>query len=386
MTSERALASTPTMTVSPVSGPVGTVIHLSGNAGPGCTSGSSFTGINFEKSTTSGPIVHLNPPVSSDGSWSASFAVPPYGGYDSRHTGGDVSPGVWYFQSPAACDGSAPAIEVPFNVTGTLSSQPPSRFVGITSTPSGDGYWLAQTGGGVFSYGDARFLGSLPSLSSEPAAPIVGMAATSDGGGYWLVGSDGGVFAFGDAGFYGSLPAQRIVPAGAIVGLVPSPDGKGYWLLGADEGVFAFGDAGFYGASPGNAVVVAMSPSPSGAGYLVFHASSPAIDSFGDSSIPANQQPPSVPKFVAALMAGGTSTSDGKGDWVTGTDGGVFAFGDAVFYGSLPAARIQATAPVVGMARTPDDGGYWLIGADGGVFAFGDAGYHGSAGSSGLPW
>jgi hypothetical protein len=31
------------------------------------------------------------------------------------------------------------------------------------------------------------------------------MAATSDGGGYWLVASDGGVFTFGDAVFQGSM-------------------------------------------------------------------------------------------------------------------------------------------------------------------------------------
>jgi hypothetical protein len=31
------------------------------------------------------------------------------------------------------------------------------------------------------------------------------MAATADGRGYWMVGSDGGVFSFGDAPFFGSL-------------------------------------------------------------------------------------------------------------------------------------------------------------------------------------
>jgi hypothetical protein len=33
---------------------------------------------------------------------------------------------------------------------------------------------------------------------------------------------------------------------------------------------------------------------------------------------------------------------------------------------------------VVAMAATADGGGYWLVGADGGVFAFGDARFHGS--------
>jgi hypothetical protein len=35
--------------------------------------------------------------------------------------------------------------------------------------------------------------------------PIVGMAAVPGGGGYWEVASDGGIFSFGDAQFYGSL-------------------------------------------------------------------------------------------------------------------------------------------------------------------------------------
>ena len=36
-------------------------------------------------------------------------------------------------------------------------------------------------------------------------APVVGIASTPSGNGYWLVASDGGVFAFGDAMFGGSL-------------------------------------------------------------------------------------------------------------------------------------------------------------------------------------
>jgi hypothetical protein len=38
-------------------------------------------------------------------------------------------------------------------------------------------------------------------------APIVGMAATPGGRGYWLAAADGGVFTFGDAVFHGSVAA-----------------------------------------------------------------------------------------------------------------------------------------------------------------------------------
>src|SRR2546422_7423313 len=41
--------------------------------------------------------------------------------------------------------------------------------------------------------------------------PIVGMAATPTGKGYWLVASDGGIFAFGDAVFQGSRSEERRV-------------------------------------------------------------------------------------------------------------------------------------------------------------------------------
>jgi hypothetical protein len=78
------------------------------------------------------------------------------------------------------------------------------------------------------------------------SAPVVGVAATPDGGGYWLVGSDGGVFSFGDARFFGSLGAVRL--SAPVVGVAATPDGGGYWLVGSDGGVFTFGDAPFRGS------------------------------------------------------------------------------------------------------------------------------------------
>jgi hypothetical protein len=71
------------------------------------------------------------------------------------------------------------------------------------------------------------------------------MAATPSGRGYWLVASDGGVFAFGDAGFHGSTGHLRL--ASAIVAMAATPSGRGYWLVASDGGVFAFGDAPYLG-------------------------------------------------------------------------------------------------------------------------------------------
>jgi hypothetical protein len=200
--------------------------------------------------------------------------------------------------------------------------------VGITMTASGDGYWETATDGGVFSYGDAVFHGSMG--ATPLAKPVVGIAPTPSRNGYWLAAADGGVFAFGDAGFFGSLGGIALNKP--VVGMAATPSGKGYWLVAGDGGVFSFGDAVFYG-SLGNVTlakpIVGMAASPTGHGY-----------------------------------------------WLAGADGGVFAFGDAVFHQSL--GNTTLAKPISGIAATASGGGYWLVGQDGGVFAFGDAGFYGS--------
>jgi hypothetical protein len=66
------------------------------------------------------------------------------------------------------------------------------------------------------------------------------------------------------------------------------------------------------------------------------------------------------------------------GYWLDASDGGVFTFGHAAFYGST--GGIHLNQPVVGMAATRDGHGYWLVASDGGIFSFGDAGFSGSTG------
>jgi hypothetical protein len=73
-----------------------------------------------------------------------------------------------------------------------------------------------------------------------------------------------------------------------------------------------------------------------------------------------------------------------QGYWEVASDGGVFAFGSAQFYGSLPADGIKPVAPVVGIAAAPTGNGYWEVASDGGVFAFGSAQFYGSMGGKPL--
>jgi len=119
--------------------------------------------------------------------------------------------------------------------------------VAMAAIPDGKGYWIVDSDGGVFSFGDAAFCGSLGGRTLT--APVVGIAATADGKGYWLAGRDGGVFAFGDATFGGSMAGT--VLAEPVVGIAANPSGPGYWLAAADGGVFALGGAPFLGSVGG---------------------------------------------------------------------------------------------------------------------------------------
>jgi hypothetical protein len=76
------------------------------------------------------------------------------------------------------------------------------------------------------------------------------MAPHPNGRGYWLQARDGGIFSFGEVGFHGSVPGLG-VPAANTVQIRATPTGDGYYVLAADGGIFTFGDSRFHGAQPG---------------------------------------------------------------------------------------------------------------------------------------
>ena len=129
-------------------------------------------------------------------------------------------------------------------------------------------------------------------------------------------------------------------------------------------------------AAPGhlNSPIVAMSSTPTGHGYWNA-ASDGGIFAFGDAAFHGSMGGQPLTRPVVGMAA----TSDGKGYWEVAADGGLFAFGDADFHGSMGGQPLAQ--PVVGIAATPDGRGYWEVAADGGLFAFGDAGYFGSTGN-----
>ena len=60
----------------------------------------------------------------------------------------------------------------------------------------------------------------------------------------------------------------------------------------------------------------------------------------------------------------------GTAYWLAGSDGGIFNFGGAAFYGSMGGKPLNK--PIVGIAQTLDGCGYWEVASDGGIFNFGD--------------
>jgi hypothetical protein len=110
---------------------------------------------------------------------------------------------------------------------------------GMAVTPSGDGYWMVASDGGIFSFGDADFYGSEGGRVID--SPVVGLAATGDGGGYWETTRDGSVYAFGDA--TGGDPNQIDLGGLLTTGIVSTPTGYGYWLVDLSGGIHPFGDA-----------------------------------------------------------------------------------------------------------------------------------------------
>ena len=294
-------------------------------------------------------------------------------------------------QAPAFTSAtSAPAtLGSPFSFTVTTDAYPAPSWdssnlpPGVTFTDNHDG---------------TATLAGTPSTTGTYAVPL--MAANAYGSahqaltitvaphspkthGYWLVGGDGGIFSFGSAQFYGSTGAMTLNRP--VEGITPTADDGGYWLVASDGGLFSFGDSSFYGSVPGlgiwpagtggsvrqlNAPIVGMVPSADGHGYFMV-GSDGGVFAFGDAQFEGSC--PGIGGCDAPAVAV-MPDATGHGYWLVTSTGTVYGFGDAAKLGSAPTSGVKITSAV----RTPDGKGYWLLYSNGSVAGFGDAANLGS--------
>ena len=237
----------------------------------------------------------------------------------------------------------------------------------------------------------------LVAVASESGVATASGSPHRTQSGYRQVSGDGGIFAYG-APFAGSAagdPAacppnttDRNIPQGTCWSMATTPTDQGYWILNAYTGAIkTYGDAISYGDrtkfNTGGAdtwpTSIGITPTPDGKGYWILNqglSGFGTVQSFGDASYFGDQSTVAPQGPPNGEPVGIVATAGGKGYWIVDSDGGVFAFGDAGFYGSMGGQALDA--PVVGIARTQSGMGYWLAAADGGVFAFGDATFGGS--------
>ena len=148
---------------------------------------------------------------------------------------------------------------------------------------------------------------------------------------------------------------------------------EGTYFYGATDVTFGGEEAPGYLNSDGS---ITVTTPPEGAGTVPVVVTTPGGSSPSVGADFTYVTPPSP------VTSSATSTSTHHGYWLDGSDGGIFTFGSAQFYGSTGSLKLQR--PVVGIVPTADKAGYWLDASDGGIFAFGDSGFYGSLPGLGL--
>ena len=192
------------------------------------------------------------------------------------------------------------------------------------------------------------------------------LAVLPRGSGYWIVHPDGGVFSYGTPGNSGTLlrfDARTRHPCKRHRG--HRRHRRRRWLLAGRFrrwGLCLRGRPylGSMGASPLTAVV-AMAGSD-GEGYWLV-ASDGGVFAFGDANFAGSMGGTPLNEPIVAISADPTG-----GYWLVASDGGIFSFGGASFFGSMSGAPL--VQPILGLASVGDGRGYWLVAADGGVFCF----------------
>ncbi len=172
-----------------------------------------------------------------------------------------------------------------------------------------------------------------------------------------------------------ALWRTRLLAHRAVVAITAVLTLAGTALVVVPTGAGAAG-AQYYGSPAGHvsAPIVSMASTPSGNGYWVA-GSDGSVFAYGDAGFYGSMGGHPLDQPVVGMAA----TTSGHGYWLVARDGGIFSFGDASFYGSMGGQHLNQ--PIVGMSTTRSGQGYWMVASDGGIFSFGDASFFGSTGA-----
>lgn len=181
---------------------------------------------------------------------------------------------------------------------------------------------------------------------------------------------------------FSAAPAEAISPGqGHVANIVAAENSDGYWISRQDGAVSSHGAISSFNTTNSgmqlNQPIVGGYKAANRQGFWQV-ATDGGVFAWGEAPFAGSMGG----KHLNQPMVGVTSTKSGNGYWTVASDGGIFSFGDAGFYGSMGGTPLNK--PVVAMARVPSGNGYWLVASDGGVFAFGDAPFYGSLGSTPL--
>ncbi len=168
----------------------------------------------------------------------------------------------------------------------------------------------------------------------------------------------------------------EITPAGQVVGTLQLAKGQAAGaLFGLAASTAPNGSLLLYYTDAADNTLHELSAAP--AGYRMV-SSDGGIFTFGGAGFYGSLGGAKLNQPIVGIA----TSPDGRGYTLVAADGGIFTFGDARFYGSLGAVKLNR--PIVGIATSPDGRGYTLVAADGGIFSFGDAGFYGSLGGTKL--
>jgi hypothetical protein len=280
-----------------------------------------------------------------------------------------------------AGDGYSFTVTAANGVGSSVASSPSNAIVAVALVPSGSD---SATSTGL--------PGSATALLGMPGRPS-SIVATATGGEGTLVVATYQAAPIGSSSVRGTFYDVRVVPgapafAQVVVTFcgVPVAGSIQYWDALTRSFAMVPEQSAPSGSGACATIVMTGSTTPSLADLVgtVFVVPSPRDSGYdlvgSDGGVFAVGDAPYVGSLPALAVRArpvvGVARRPQGGYWLAGTDGGVFALGDARFHGSMAGSHLHGA--VVGMASTPDGGGYWLVGSDGGVFAFGDARYLGS--------